>query len=92
FACRCNDQKALDALAYFNPEERERMIEEDGGAEAVCHWCGEKRWLTPERIRSVAKNEIRCPDCGTLWYREGQATMIRDEERCACGRPVMLPA
>lgn len=92
FDCRCSDRKALDALAYFSPEEREKMIEEDGGAEAVCHWCGEKRWLEPALIRSISANEVRCPECATLWYREGQATMVRDEERCACGRPVALPA
>lgn len=92
FACRCSDEKALDALAYFSPEEREQMIDEDGGAEVVCHWCGEARWLGPEKIRSVSTNEIRCPECGTLWYREGQATMIREGERCACGKRVELPA
>jgi molecular chaperone Hsp33 len=92
FACRCSDQKALDALAFFTPQEREAMIFEDGGAEAVCHWCGEKRWLTPERIRSLGRGETRCPDCGTLWHREGQSTMVREDERCACGRQVMLPA
>ncbi|MEJ2289541.1 MAG: Hsp33 family molecular chaperone HslO [Deinococcales bacterium] len=92
FACRCSDEKALDALAYFTPEEREAMIREDGGAEVVCHWCGERRWIGPERIRSLSTDEIRCPDCGTLWYREGQARMVREDERCACGRPVELPA
>jgi molecular chaperone Hsp33 len=92
FECRCSDEKALDALAYFTPEEREQMIAEDGGAEAVCHWCGKKRWLAPESIRGISQNEIRCPDCGTLWYREGQATMIREQETCACGRRVELPA
>jgi len=91
FACRCNDTKALDALAYFTPEERERMIREDGGAEVVCHWCGERRWIEPERIRSLAAEEIRCPDCGTLWYRDAQTTMVREDELCACGRPVELP-
>ena len=30
FACRCSDEKALDSLAYFSPEERQTMIEEDG--------------------------------------------------------------
>ncbi len=92
FECRCSDEKALDALAYFTPEERERMIEEDGGAEVVCHWCGESRQITPQMLRGIARNEIRCPDCNTLWYRDGQSTMVRESERCACGRPVMLPA
>ena len=92
FACRCSEQKALDALAYFSPEEREDMIAEDGGAEVVCHWCNEKRWLEPAAIRSISSNEIRCPDCNTLWYRQGQATMMREAERCSCGRRVELPA
>ena len=91
FECRCSDEKALDALAYFSPEERERMIEEDGGAEVVCHWCGEARWVGPEALHSISQNEIRCPDCDTLWYREGQAKMVRSES-CACGRPVTLPS
>lgn len=91
FSCRCSDAKALDALAYFDPAERERMIAEDGGAEVVCHWCSEKRWLGPDAIRSIRGEEIRCPECDTLWYREGQTTMVRDGERCACGRSVDLP-
>lgn len=92
FACRCSDAKALDALAYFAPEEREQMIVEDGGAEVVCHWCGETRWIEPEAIRSITAEEIRCPDCGTLWYREGATTMVRERELCSCGRPVQLPS
>lgn len=91
FGCRCSDGKALDALAYFTPAEREQMIEEDGGAEVVCHWCGETRWITPELIRSIGGDEIRCPDCGALWYREGRTTMVRESEVCACGRRVTLP-
>lgn len=92
FACRCSDASALDALAYFTPAERDGMIREDGGAEVICHWCGERRWIEPDQIRSLSAEEIRCPACGTLWYREGQARMVREDEICACGRPVELPA
>ncbi len=90
YQCRCSDEKALDALAYFTPADREAMIAEDGGAEVVCHWCNERRWLGPEKLRSISQNEIRCPDCNTLWFREGQATMVRENARCACGRKVEL--
>ncbi len=90
YECRCSDEKALDALAYFTPEDREEMIAEDGGAEVVCHWCNERRWLGPEKLRSISQNETRCPDCNTLWFREGQATMVRENEKCACGRKVEL--
>jgi molecular chaperone Hsp33 len=91
FSCRCSDEKAVDAMAYFTPEEREDMIATEGGAEAVCHWCGTKRWVTPEQLRSISSEEIRCPDCSTLWYRQGQVTMTREDELCACGRRVELP-
>lgn len=91
FACRCSDEKALEALAYFTPAERKEMAEQDGGAEVVCHWCGEKRWVGAEAILGIAGAEVRCPDCGTLWYRDGQTRMVRDAELCACGRPVVLP-
>ena len=60
--------------------------------QVVCHWCGEARFIGPAAMRSIASDEIRCPDCGTLWYREGQNTMVRESERCVCGRPVLLPA
>lgn len=92
FACRCSEQKALESLAYFSPEERQAMIDEDGGAEVVCHWCGERRWIEPAKFAQLKVGEIRCPDCGTLWHRQGQALMIRDNAICACGRKVELPA
>jgi molecular chaperone Hsp33 len=93
FRCRCSDAKALEALAYFSPRERQGMIRQAGGAEVVCHWCGEARWLGPEQILALGRpEELRCPDCDALWYREGVTTMVRDGERCACGRDVELPA
>ncbi|CAN5733507.1 Hsp33 family molecular chaperone HslO [soil metagenome] len=92
FACRCSDEKALEALAYFSPSERDQMIDEDGGAEVICHWCGERRWADPAAIRSLVHPEVRCPDCDALWYRVGVTTMVRDDERCACGRTLVLPS
>ncbi|HZW99178.1 MAG TPA: Hsp33 family molecular chaperone HslO [Trueperaceae bacterium] len=91
FECRCTDERALQALAYFTPEERREMIEEDGGAEVVCHWCGERRWIDAGRIATLQGAEIRCPECGTLWHREGQPAIMRQGELCSCGRPVDLP-
>jgi molecular chaperone Hsp33 len=93
FGCRCSDEAALQALAYFPPHERARMMAEDGGAEAVCHWCGKRRWFGPAAIDSLADGaaEVRCPDCATLWYRDAGTVMVRDGELCACGRPVRLP-
>src|SRR5690606_18540320 len=90
FECRCSDQSALEALAYFTPDERATMISEDGGAEVVCHWCGEKRWIDSDAMAGLEGAEYRCPECGALWYREGQARVYRQGELCTCGRPVEL--
>jgi molecular chaperone Hsp33 len=57
FRCRCSRERALNALIYFSPQEREEMIEQDGGAEVLCHWCAEKYQITPEEIRSLPPGE-----------------------------------
>lgn len=90
FECRCSDQSALEALAYFSLEERAAMIRDDGGAEVVCHWCGERRWIDAGAIAALDGEENRCPECGTLWYREGQSRVYRQGELCSCGRAVEL--
>lgn len=92
FRCRCTREKALEALVFFTPDEREEMIVEDGGAEVVCHWCGARYHFQPEEIRSLVA-EVRCPDCGTLWlYPKEDGTVARIEgETCRCGRKVELP-
>ncbi|MFU8889741.1 MAG: Hsp33 family molecular chaperone HslO [Trueperaceae bacterium] len=92
FRCRCSVEKALAAVAYLTPGERAELVAEAGGAEVVCHWCGEARFVDGEAMAALSGFEVRCPDCGALWYREGVTTMVRDEERCACGRRVALTA
>jgi molecular chaperone Hsp33 len=93
FQCRCSREKALEALVFFTPEEREDMIVEDGGAEVVCHWCGEVYRFSPEEIRSLVA-EVRCPDCGALWlYPRADGSVFRIEgETCRCGRKVEIPS
>lgn len=93
FRCRCNREKALEALVFFTPEEREDMIVKDGGAEVVCHWCGEVYRFSPEEIRSLVA-EVRCPDCGALWlYPKADGTLFRIEgDTCRCGRKVEIPS
>lgn len=53
FRCRCSRSRALDSLAFFDPHERQAMIDEDGGAEVCCDWCGQKYQITPEEILSL---------------------------------------
>ncbi len=92
FQCRCSREKALEALVFFTPEEREEMVAKEGGAEVVCHWCGTVYRFTPEEVRTL-RAEVRCPDCGALWlYPKGDGTLAHIEgEVCRCGRKVELP-
>ncbi len=53
FRCRCSYERALSAVAQFSPEERAEMIAEQGGAEVVCHWCGEVRFFDAETIAGL---------------------------------------
>ncbi|WP_457637081.1 Hsp33 family molecular chaperone HslO [Oceanithermus sp.] len=93
FECRCSREKALDTLSFFTPEEREEMIRQNGGAEVVCHWCGEVYRFSPDELRSLDAQEVRCPVCGELWYkkRSDGVEMVYPEAVCKCGTPVVLP-
>jgi molecular chaperone Hsp33 len=53
FRCSCNEDRILHALTFFSREERQAMIEEDGGAEAICQWCNTRYWITPEQLQDL---------------------------------------
>lgn len=95
FACECSSERALNVLGYFTADERQEMIDADGGAEVVCHWCNTARFITAEEITAfnerISDTEVRCPDCGTVWYRNDGVITVRDGEVCSCGRPVEIP-
>lgn len=93
FACRCSRERALESLAYFSPAERAAMIREDQGAEVVCHWCGEAYQISPDEILSLDE-EIRCPDCGELWFRSRTDGLeaVHQDATCSCGRLVQIPS
>ena len=42
FKCECSKERVEVALKSLADEEIEAMIEEDGGAEATCHFCNEQ--------------------------------------------------
>ncbi|MEM6430842.1 MAG: Hsp33 family molecular chaperone HslO [Deinococcota bacterium] len=53
FTCSCTEERILHALSYFDEAEREAMIAEDGGAEAICQWCNKRFWITPDQLRAL---------------------------------------
>lgn len=52
FECRCSRERLVAAMGYFSAEERQEMIEQ-GGQEAICHWCNTHYQLTAQEIASL---------------------------------------
>jgi molecular chaperone Hsp33 len=42
FHCDCSRERFSEGLSSIGKTELHEMIEEDHGAEVVCHFCGEK--------------------------------------------------
>ena len=39
FKCRCNRNRSVSALKILGNKELEKILEEDGKAELICHFC-----------------------------------------------------
>ena len=53
FECNCSKERFGSAIISLGESEIREMIEEDGGAEAHCHFCMEKYQLLSRRIGVV---------------------------------------
>lgn len=53
FNCTCSRERMESAIIGLGKEEIRQMIEEDGGAEAVCHFCGEKYHFSAEQLETM---------------------------------------
>ncbi|AKG05633.1 MULTISPECIES: Hsp33 family molecular chaperone HslO [Salimicrobium] len=53
FECHCSRERIETAIASLGDEEIDRMIEEDGGAEATCHFCNEVYQLDEQDLKSL---------------------------------------
>ena len=53
YECDCSKKHMEDALIGIGKEELERIIEEDGKAEIVCHFCNKKYQFTKEELESI---------------------------------------
>ncbi|AQP53967.1 redox-regulated molecular chaperone Hsp33 [Vagococcus penaei] len=59
FFCNCSKDKFASAMITLGESELQSMIDEDEGAEAVCHFCGEKYFYTIDELTELidqAKN------------------------------------
>lgn len=56
FFCNCSKERFGAGLVTLGKEELNAIIEEDGKAEVVCHFCGEKYQFTKEELISLREN------------------------------------
>lgn len=53
FKCDCSKERFADAIVALGKEEIQDMINEDHGAEAVCHFCRSKYEFTEEELEEL---------------------------------------
>ena len=53
FECDCSKERFAESLMALPKHEVQAMIDEDHGAEAVCHFCGNKYQFTVPELQAV---------------------------------------
>lgn len=53
FHCDCSHDRFKDGMAAIGTDELKEMIEEDHGAEVVCHFCGERYHYSEEELTEL---------------------------------------
>ena len=56
FRCDCSKEHMQDALTTIGKEELEDIIEKEGKAELVCHFCNKVYQLNKEELEDILKN------------------------------------
>lgn len=58
FKCDCSKERFGEAIISLGQDEIQQMMDEDGGAEAVCHFCRSKYWFSLEDLKELQKDAI----------------------------------
>lgn len=53
YQCDCSKERFADAIVSLGKDEIKQMIEEDGGAEAICHFCRQKYHYLIEELEEL---------------------------------------
>ncbi len=56
FKCDCSKEHMQDALMTIGKEELQDMIEKEGKAELVCHFCNKKYEFNKEELENILRN------------------------------------
>lgn len=59
FHCDCSKERFASAIVTLGESELTQMIEEDEGAEAVCHFCGEKYYYDAAELTALRDEAIK---------------------------------
>lgn len=59
FKCDCSKERFSSAIISLGKEEIQQMIDEDGGAEAVCHFCRTKYHYNIEELEALKEEVIK---------------------------------
>ena len=55
FECKCSKERFERGLLSLGKEELEDIIEKDGKAHTICHFCGEEYDFNKEELEELAK-------------------------------------
>jgi molecular chaperone Hsp33 len=53
FSCKCSKERVENAIISLGKKEIQAMIDEDGGAETVCHFCNEAYKLAADDLQDL---------------------------------------
>jgi len=53
FSCHCSEEKIKDTLASLGEEQIQSILDEEGQAEVVCHFCNEKYQLDRQDLEEI---------------------------------------
>ena len=62
YECDCSKDRFATALASVAPADLQQMIDEDHGAEAVCHFCGKNYRFSEQELRGILKKATQKED------------------------------
>lgn len=56
FQCKCSKDRVAQAIIGLGAEEIDKMITEDNGAEATCHFCNERYTFLKEELETLKES------------------------------------
>ena len=56
FKCDCSKEHMQDALMTIGKDELQDIIEKEGKAELVCHFCNKKYQFNKQELEAILKN------------------------------------